>query len=67
MKADRLKHGRPEPASAPMCHMECSRFKPCPITEEDPAKWQECKASYKAHLKDMKATRDAKEAKNGNA
>lgn len=54
MKADRLKHGRPQETVAIMCHCECSRMLHCPITTEDPAKWQECKAAYKAQLKDMK-------------
>jgi hypothetical protein len=44
-----------------MCNMECSRFKLCPITEEDPQKWQDCKAAYKATLKAMQAERKAAE------
>lgn len=63
MKADRLKHGRPEPVSEAMCGCECSMMQPCPITEDDPQKWQDCKAAYKAQLKDMKAAKDKKEAK----
>ena len=54
MKADGLKHGRPEPTLGIMCHFECSKFQYCPITDEDPQKWQDCKAAYKAMLKDKK-------------
>ena len=51
-KADGLKHGRPAEALAVMCHCECNKFQYCPITDEDPPKWRECKEQYKAMLKE---------------
>lgn len=59
MKADRLKHGRPLETVAVVCNCECSRYEQCPAPVDNP-----CRLAYKAHLKEMKATRDAKEAKN---
>jgi hypothetical protein len=58
MKADRLKHGRPQPTISVICDCECSRYMPCPAPNDN-----SCKLAYKAHLKELKATRDAKEAK----
>lgn len=54
MKADRLRHGRPQETMAVMCNCECSKYQHCPITDEDPQKWQDCKAAYKGLLKDKK-------------
>jgi len=59
MKADGLKHGRPQPTIAVVCECECSRFLPCPANE----KYSPCKAAYVQQLKDMKAKRDKQEAK----
>jgi hypothetical protein len=61
MKADRLKHGRPLPTIEVLCDCECSRFLPCPAPIDNP-----CRLAYKAHLKELKAVKDKKEAKNGN-
>ena len=54
LKADRLRHGRPEEAKGKMCDCECSRFQHCPIGEDAPQKWQDCKTQYKAMLKGLK-------------
>jgi hypothetical protein len=58
MKADRLKHGRPQPTIAVVCDCECTRWLPCPADDDN-----QCKLAYKAKLKEMKAERDKKAAK----
>jgi hypothetical protein len=58
MKADRLKHGRPVATLEVVCDCECSRYLPCPADDDN-----KCRQAYIAHLKEIKATRDAVEAK----
>jgi hypothetical protein len=56
MASDGLKHGRPLETVEKVCDCECTRYQHCPAPSDHP-----CKQAYISHLKECKATRDAKE------